>query len=502
MTLVDHIALNAWLAPERLAAVDLDAGGQRWTYAALDRDVGACAAVLQAHGIAAGDRVAVLARNRVLLVVAHHACARLGAVYVPINWRLAEAEIAWLLADAEPALLIADDGCDRGLPALSIDTLAAAVAVEAPVATLPIDPAATSLILYTSGTSGRPKGAMLSEAALAETAINLSHFGAVGRDSRFLCDGPMFHIIGLVSTIRPALMWGGAILVADGFVAARTLARIADPVHGISHYFCVPQMAAMLRDVPGFHPAALRRLTCLFVGGAPLAPAEARRWVDDGVPLSNGFGMSECGTVCHTPLDPARMIAHAGSVGIPTPRVALRVVDDGGNTVPDGTDGELLVKGANVCAGYWKRPEANAAAVDADGWLHTGDIARIDADGFVWVIDRKKDMFISGGENVYPAEIEAALAGHPDIAECAVVGVPDARWGEVGHVALACCPARTANHSAIIAHLAPLIARYKIPKYVTIVAALPRTGSGKVQKAILREQLLKLSPHVTDGKEW
>jgi fatty-acyl-CoA synthase len=487
-TPVDAIALQAWLGADRLAAADLTSG-QQWSYAALDRDVAACAGVLRARGIGAGDRVAALARNRVTLIVLHHACARIGAIYVPLNWRLAEAELDWLIGDADPALLIHDDDVMRGTRSLAIETLEAAITATDPIETEPINPDATSLILYTSGTSGRPKGAMLSERAIGETAISLALYGGVTQASRFLCDGPMFHVIGIVSTVRTPLMWGGAVLVSDGFQPARTLARFTDRALGISHYFGVPQMAAMLRATAGFDPAMLHGLRGFFTGGAPHASADVMRWVVDGVRVSNGFGMSECGTVCHTPLDPALVAEHAGSVGMPTPRTQARVVDEDERPLPPGTPGDLQIRGDNLFSGYWRRPEATAAAFTVDGWFRTGDVARIDARGFMWIVDRRKDMYISGGENVYPAEIEAAVAGLTGLAEAAVVGVPDDRWGEVGHLAIVTLPGAAITRDAVMAHLDGRLARYKLPRHVSMIDALPRNGAGKVVKTLLRDLL-------------
>lgn len=485
---VDNIALQAVLGPDRLAAVELGSG-RRWSYAELDRDIAACAAVLRGRGIGPGDRVAALARNCVLLIVLHHACARIGAIYVPINWRLAPTEIDWLVGDADPALLVHDDGMDRGVPSLAIAELAGAIAAADPLPTGPIDPEAISLVLYTSGTTGRPKGAMLSERAIGETAINQALFGAVTRDSRFLCDSPMFHVIGIVSTVRPPLMWGGTVLVSDGFDAARTLERLADPELAVTHYFGVPQMAAMLRAAPGFDPAMLRGLAGFFTGGAPHAATDLLRWINEGVRVSNGFGMSECGTFSHTPLDPALVARHAGSIGMPTPRTQARIVDDNQLPLPRASQGELQIRGANLFSGYWRRPEATEAAFTADGWFRTGDIARIDEDGFLWIVDRKKDMYISGGENVYPAEVEAAVAGLAGLAEAAVVGVPDARWGEVGHIAVVALPGAVITREAVVAHLDGRLARYKLPRYISLVDHLPRNGAGKVVKARLREIL-------------
>jgi fatty-acyl-CoA synthase len=483
---VDHVGVQARLQPDRLAAVDL-ARDRRWSYAAFDRAIGSAAQVLLSRGCGAGERVASLARNRVELLLLHLACARIGAIYVPLNWRLSPPEVAALVADAAPRLLIGDGELARaGLQGISLDDVAAAIDAAEPLAPTPIDRSRPSLILYTSGTSGRPKGVLLSERNLDQTAINFGVQARVTHRSIFLNDSPMFHIIGLVTGVRAPLMQGGALLVSDGFEPGRTLARLGDPALGVTHYFAVPQMAAMLRAHADFDASLLRGLTGIFSGGAPHPAAAIRSWLDDGISIADGFGMSEAGTVTCMPLDPGLIGPRAGSTGLAMPGVAVRIVDAGGVGCPPGIAGELLIKGENVFSAYWRRPDETAAAFTSDGWFRTGDIAAMDEDGFVTLVDRKKDMYISGGENVFPAEIEAALAGHPGIAECAVVGVPDARWGEVGHVALVLLPGFEIGHAEITAHLEPLIARYKLPKAVTRLEALPRTASGKVQKALLR----------------
>ncbi|MCC7060939.1 MAG: AMP-binding protein, partial [Burkholderiaceae bacterium] len=324
---VDHVGLQARLQPDRLAAADL-ATGRRWTYRAFDRAIGQCATVLRARGIAVGDRVAVLARNRVGLVILHLACARLGAIYVPLNWRLSASELADLVADCEPALLMGDASLDAaGLAGESLDAFFEAVDAAQPAAPAPIDPDRPSLILYTSGTSGRPKGALLSERNLAETAINISLLIEIDRASVVLCDAPMFHVIGLVTNVRGPLMRGGTILVSDGFVPARTLQRLGDRVLGVTHYFCVPQMAAALRAQPDFDPAALRGLKGLFTGGALHPAALIRAWLADGIAAVDGYGMTEAGTVFGMPLDKALIDGHAGSAGVAAPGVQTRIVD-------------------------------------------------------------------------------------------------------------------------------------------------------------------------------
>lgn len=494
MTAVDHAAVQARLQPDRTAAVDL-ASGRRWTYAALDAAVARAATVLRRRGVGEGDRLAALARNRVLLAVLHLACARLGAMYVPLNWRLSPAEIAALIADAEPALIVGDAQlAAAGVAGVDLDALQAEIDAAEPETPARIDRERPSLILYTSGTSGRPKGVLLSERNLDQTAINFGRLGRVTHESAFLVDAPMFHIIGLVTSVRPALAHGGTMVVSDGFEPGRTLDRLGDPALGITHYFCVPQMAAALRAQARFDADKLRRLTAVFTGGAPHPAADIRAWLADGIPVVDGYGMSEAGTVFGMPADLALIDARAGSAGLAMPAVATRIVDDQDRDCPPGVAGELLLKGDNVFQGYWRRPDETARAFTADGWFRTGDIARADAEGYHWLVDRKKDMFISGGENVYPAEIEAALADHPAIAECAVVGMPDPRWGEVGHLVAAPREGTALDLATVLNHLEDRLARYKLPKALTLVAALPRTGSGKVLKTILRERLLAGDP--------
>jgi fatty-acyl-CoA synthase len=285
------------------------------------------------------------------------------------------------------------------------------------------------------------------------------------------------------------LYHGGAALISDGFDAGRTLARIADPALGVTHYFCVPQMANMLRQHKDFDPRSFGGLTAIFTGGAPHHEADINAWLGHGIPVVDGFGMSETGTVFGMPQQREVIAQKAGCVGLETPMIEARIVDDSEQDCQDGTPGELLLRGENVFSGYWRRPEANEAAFTKDGWFRTGDIAVRDEDGFYRLVDRKKDMFISGGENVYPAEIEAALSQYPGIAECAVVGVPDARWGEVGHLAVVPKETEAVDFPAVTRYLGSRIARYKIPKYVSAIEALPRNGVGKIRKDLLRVML-------------
>ncbi|WP_395652385.1 AMP-binding protein [Brevundimonas sp.] len=490
---IDDTAFQARRQPDGLAAIDL-ASGRRWTYGALDRAVGRCADLLRhRHGCALGDRVASLARNRVELIILHLACARAGLIYVPLNWRLSGPEIAVLIADAEPRLIVGDAGMRDLAPIdVTLGDLAQQIDGHGAMFAEPADPEQVSLILFTSGTSGTPKGVMLSERAQRQTAINFSLLGQVDSHSRILIDSPMFHIIGLITSVRPIVMQGGVMLVSDGFEPARTLGRLSDPDLAVTHYFCVPQMADRIRAQPEFDGARLGHLTALFTGGSPHSAASIMAWLDAGVPVVDGFGMSEAGTVLGMALDPAIIAAKAGAAGIPAPGIALRLVDASENDVRPGEPGELLLRGPNLFSGYWRRPDEMARAFTADGWFRTGDIAVCDADGYLTIVDRRKDMYISGGENVYPAEVEAALADFPGLIETAIVGVPDARWGEVGVCAMSHADADENLAERVRTHLSGRLAGYKLPRHVLAVEALPRTGSGKVGKGDLRTLCLAM----------
>ncbi|TRC83829.1 AMP-binding protein [Mesorhizobium sp. WSM4303] len=490
-TTPDPVALHAATQPERLACVDL-ASGRRWTYSRLDEAIQHAVAVLEGgYGIEPGQRIASVARNSADLLILQQAAMRLGAVFVPVNWRLAAPEQQAILADCDPALLLHDAAFDRAPPkncmTVEVADFAAAMEAQAPAPRRPLPPAdQPSIILYTSGTSGRPKGVVITEANAFATAVNFGVLGQVGNASVFLCDAPMFHVIGLITSLRPPLLQGGTVLISPGFEAGLTNRRLADPELGVTHYFCVPQMAKMLRDGVGFDPANWTTLTAIFTGGAPNPAADIRWWLEQGVRMVDGFGMTEAGTVLGMPLEAGQIARKAGSAGLPGPSVCLRIVDDDGNDVAPGEAGEIWLSGPNITPGYWNRPDETAQAFTPDGWFRTGDIARRDAEGFVTLVDRRKDMFISGGENVYPAEVELVLLDHPDIAEAAVIGIADERWGEVGRAFVVLKAGRALDPAALAAHCADRIARYKVPKEFLLADALPRTASGKIQKHILR----------------
>jgi len=496
-----RLARHAREIPGKTACIDLGSG-RRLTYSALEAWVDRCAAWLEAElGVPAGERVAVLSRNSIDVLALQFACARVGAIFQPLNWRLPGPELAILVEDAGPRLLVYEPEFAPALAAFAKFEGMALVAFDAgpagfaaraaaapprPVSAMAAPDDAPATLLYTSGTTGRPKGAMLSERNARACAASFAAVGQVGPEAVFLCDMPMFHTVGLYAVCRTTLQAGATLVISPKFEAGETLRRLADPTLGITHYFCVPQMAQMMRQEPGFSPAGLARLTALCTGGAPIPAAVIHRWVDDGVMIIDGYGMTESGTVLGMPVGDLELVrAKAGSAGRPAPGVSVRLVAPDGRDVADGEIGELWLKGENITAGYWARPEATAEAF-RDGWLRTGDAARRDADGFYYLVDRWKDMFISGGENVYPAEVEAAILELEGVSEVAVVGAPDPRWGEIGIAYVAPAPGAVLTAEAVLAHCRGRLAGYKRPRVVEVVAGLPRTGSGKVRKDLLK----------------
>lgn len=487
----DPVALHARLRPNHLACLEFSSG-RRWTYAAFDSSIERTVAALKDHyGIRPGQRVAIVAHNCAETLMVQQACMRMGAILAPLNWRLSQPELEVILDDCAPSLLILAEGAaapatPSGCFVTSMPEIAKAIEAAAPGSRQAPTAADTpAILLYTSGTSGKPKGVILTAANIFATGVNFGVLGEVTPDSVFLCDSPMFHIIGIVTTVQSPFLRGASVLLSSGFDAAMTNQRLADDALRVTHYFCVPQMAEALRYAPHFEPEKWR-LTALFTGGAPNPPTHIRWWLTQGVPMVDGYGMTESGTTLGMPLVPELIAAKAGSVGFAGPATAVRIVDASDQDVSDNEPGEVLIFGPNVTPGYWNRPDERTNNFTADGWLRTGDIARRDKDGYIFIIDRRKDMFISGGENVYPVEIESVLIEHQAVMEAAVVGVPDKRWGEVGRAFVVLKPGSQASQEELLAHCLAKLARYKLPKEFRFVDALPRTSSGKVQKHSLR----------------
>lgn len=489
--IIDPVATHRRAKPRRLACVDLDTD-RRWDWYSLDVAANRAAHWLVAMlGPASGARVATLARNSAELLILQFACIRAGAIFVPFNWRLAQAEIAALIEDAAPAVLLRDVDFDPAGFAGPVYTLADLSTITSGQSdTAPTearrDWELPSTLLYTSGTSGRPKGVMISEANAFWGATNFIHGSAVSGASVFLCDMPMFHTAGLFAAVRVPVLAGATVLISKGFDPAITLARIGDPANGITHYFSVPQMAQMMWNHASFKPEMLTGLHFYATGGAPNPAAQIDRFQRAGIAMLDGFGMSETCSNFSMPVgDPETVIAKAGSIGFPLLSVQTRIVDDDGKDVGVGETGELWLKAPSITKGYWNQPEKTAEAFQ-DGWFKTGDAAICDADGFYYLVDRKKDMFISGGENVYPAEVEAVIAEMINVAECAVIGMADEQWGEVGWAYIIPPSGKSVTAQEVTAHCKAKLAGFKVPKRVILTDMIPRTASGKVQKHVIR----------------
>ncbi len=493
----DWPAMHRRFRPDAEALFDLGTG-RRWTWAQLDDEALAWAARLQQAGVGAGDRVAVLAHNRGETFALAFAVAKLGAVLFPMNWRLAPAELRWQVGDCHPTLAVVDGanaGVDLGIPTLDME---AGPGTDADALVGPLPGSALSapwMIMYTSGSTGRPKGALLTHSMLHWNAINTVLACDLDTDCATLTFTPLFHTGGMNCLSSPLFFRGGRVVLAPTLDPAQALQTIA--AEAITHLMGVPTIYQMLADQPAFDQLDLGCVRDALCGGAPLALPLLERYQARGIPLRQGFGMTEVGPNCFSmPAERALKKMRGGNhptegppgscVGLPIHCIEMRLVDAHGADVPDGTPGELLMRGPVVCGGYHDNPEATAKSI-VDGWFHTGDVLSRDNEGYFHVRGRLKEMFISGGENVYPAEVEAALQLHPAVALAAVVGIPDERWGEVGRAFVETHPGHSVTADSLRAFLKGQVAKYKVPKVYDIVPAdaLPRMGSGKLDKTAL-----------------
>jgi fatty-acyl-CoA synthase len=341
-------------------------------------------------------------------------------------------------------------------------------------------------ILYTSGTTGHPKGAICTHGMFFWNAINIGHAVGLTAKATNLNVLPTFHSGGLNLYTTPCLHLGARSINLREFDPVRVLELLVSGE--ITHFFGVPAIYQFLAEAPGWQAADLSRVESWACGGAPMPIALLQRYADRGVVIRQGMGLTETSpTVFLT--DEAHAISKVGSVGKPALHTEIRVVDEEGADVGTDEIGELWVRGPNVTPGYWERPEANESSF-TDGWLHTGDAARIDADGYVFIVDRWKDMYISGGENVYPAEVEQVLFHHPNVLDVAIIGVADERWGEVGMAVVVPRTPSDFDEAELLAFCDDKLARYKIPKQVRTIDELPRNAVGKVLKRTLRDTLL------------
>ena len=488
--------------------------GQTWTYGQLSREVARLAAVLAGPlGVAPGDRVAFLGQNHPLQITLLFAAARIGAILLPLNWRLAPAEYAYILNNAEPRVLIADrtfvDSIDTTRddirPSHFVTMGAAQAGWQAlddllqaggeATADLTGAPDRDVLLAYTSGTTGRPKGALITQDNIFHNAVNSIVAHDMTSRDRILTMLPLFHLGGLNIQTVPGLHAGAEIWLHRVFDPNAVLDTIA--AERITLTLMVPAVLRACLAHPSWPGADLSSLR-MVTSGSSIVPAPLiEGFHARGLPVTQVYGGTETGPVA-TFLRPEQAMDRVGSCGRPAIWSDIRVVDDKGRDRPAGSHGELLVRGPMVMRRYWRNEAATRASFDVD-WFRTGDIGYYDSDGFLWIADRKKDVITSGGENIYPAELETVLEDCPDLTECAVVGRPDDRWGEVPVAVVVRRKESGINRAGVLALFEGRLGHFKHPKDVLFVGELPRTALGKVQKDRLRVVVREANPAPDDG---
>jgi fatty-acyl-CoA synthase len=495
--LANWFAQRASRTPERKA---LHFEGRVWTYGQMQAAIADCAARLGALGVGRGDRVAFLGHNQPMFFFSMFATARLGAIFVPLNFRLTGPELAFMLEDSGAVVLIVDAQHAQTITPVreTLTGLRAVLSAEDETTWTSDPPAAqqvavgeddVAMIMYTSGTTGRPKGAMLTHGNFWWNNTNSLHATEALQNDVTLTAAPIFHIGGLNVTTLIAFQKGALVVLHRTFDPGRALADIA--AHRVTTMFGVPAMYLFIAHHPAFAETDLSSVRVLVVGGAPCPLPVLKIYEARGVLMQQGYGLTETAPLV-TILAPEFSLQKVGSSGKPAMFVEVKLVDAEGKTVLEpGRQGEVLVRGPNVTPGYWRLPEATRAAIDADHWFHTGDAAFFDEEGFLTISDRIKDMIISGGENVYPAEVESALMRHPAIAEVAVVGEPDEQWGEIVVAIAALKAGQALTLEELRAFAGESLARYKLPRRLEMIAALPRNATGKILKYRLREMFAR-----------
>jgi fatty-acyl-CoA synthase len=489
---------RAELSPDAVAFEEI-ATGRSFTFAEVEANAARGAAMLHAKGLAEGDRVAVLCHNGATFFELLFACAKARLVLVPLNWRQTPAELTPILADCRARLLVSDEAnadlaaAFPDVPALSFaDYEAARAAMPLPLG--PADPWDTGRVwylLYTSGTTGKPKAVIQTAGMALANAVNIQQATGLGPGDDTLNFLPLFHTAGINLHALPVFIAGGTSRIIPKFEPDVVIDLIAKG--RLSLFFGVPAIYQAISLHPAFATTDFSRVRHWGCGGAPIPEPMLRTFLDRGVTVCNGMGMTETGPTVFL-MDAAHAVEKIGSVGKPQVLAEVRLVDMDGQDVAPGERGELLFRGPGITPGYFNNPEATAKAFAPGGWLRSGDVGRQDADGYYFVVDRIKDMFISGGENVYPAEVEIVLHAHPAVLEAAVLGVPDATWGEVGHAVILLRPGMSATVDDIRAHARSNLAGYKVPKHITLVEDFPRTAAGKIQKHVLRGMVSEAAP--------
>jgi fatty-acyl-CoA synthase len=501
MNLADLVSRNAAFAPGKLAVA---CEGTELSYAKFSAQISALSRSLaERFGVAAGDRVAHLGLNSPELLVLLYACARLGAILVPMNWRLASRELVFIVGHAEPKVLAIEpefrhhlDAIAAASPGLGLIGIDDAIEGALPIGDMSCgsgdDPAPSAgkledelLLVYTSGTTGRPKGALLTQDALNWNAIASAHMHGLTAEDHVLTVLPMFHVGGLNIQTTPALQIGATVTLHRRFDPGATLASIARIRPSLT--VLVPATLQAILAHPDFRESDLSSLRAITTGSTVVPEALVEAFARRDVRLIQVYGATETGPVsAYERFDEPRV--KRDTTGLAGLFAELRIVDEMGQAVPCGDPGEIAVKAPNLFSGYWRDRAATEAAF-RDGFFLSGDIGVIDADGHLFVRDRKKNLIISGGENIYPAEIERVILEFPGIAECAVIGVPDPRWQERPVAAIVPCPGAKFNKEELQAHLAANLARFKLPREIVVRDSLPKNVMGKVQHFALKAEL-------------
>lgn len=512
MYIGDYLARRELYSPDRPAV--LDTGKQpewRLTYRQLNERANRLANWLRAEaGISKGDRVAILARDGVEHLDTFFACGKLGALHTALNWRLHWQELASIIKITTPKVLIYSADFQEtvihlneaistspyaiqqylhiegeGIPASRHFETTLSNSANAAVTCETLVEEDIAALIFTGGTTGLPKAAQVSHRMIAWNTLNTVIHDLTHNDV-YLNVFPLFHTGGLFVYTLPQIIFGGMTILVRQFDPALVLHLIEQ--EQVTIFAGVPTMYQALTQASNWREADLSSLRFCTSGGAPLPVPLVEQYTQaKGIRFKQGFGMTEFGPGIFA-LAPEDAIRKAGSIGRPNFFVEARIVDETGRFLGPGQEGELVLKGPSYCSGYFNDPTATAAAIDDQGYFHTGDIARYDAEGYFYIVDRKKDMFISGGENVYPAEIEKALYQHPAVHMCAVIGLPDPKWGEVGQACVVFKPGATASEEELLAFLAERLAKYKVPSRVIFMEALPISAAGKILKRELKEE--------------
>lgn len=488
---IDWLEYHATFNSNTLAAVEIDTG-REFTYRQFNDRLKRLATGLRRHfGVRHGDRVAFLGHNSTDVFEILFAGWEVGAALMPLNWRLSAHELASIIAHGEPSVIIYDAEFEHLIKDIDLPKLARSDELqdsdyERLIADheeikrpnlLTIDDLST--LLYTSGTTGKPKGVMGTFRMMRDTIIHAAMHGELSATSRALTCAPFFHSAGLYGFSMPIFHYGGTLYVLRKWDPEHYLSLMTNRELRITHTIGVPVQYAMMAQLPEFETATFPDLRVAGVGAAPVSISLLETWAEKGVHLAQSYGLTEAFSVAILPPYQAR--DRIGSAGHRMMHTRLRIADAQGNRLDPGNVGEIQIKGPAVTPGYWKAPEETTEAF-IDGWFKTGDIGRLETDGTIYIVDRIKDMYISGGENVYPAEVENELCRLEAIAAAAVVGVDDAKWGQVGLAVVTLKNDAKISENDILKHCSERLARYKVPRHLKIVEALPRSAQGKLLK--------------------